>query len=523
MKKSDILTEVESLKQKAKAPAPKADEVLTALLKQVEKVNFFEIAFPEFLKAENRIKAINDSCVNEAGAIDSQKLKPFSDELEALRKKIENKPKVTQKHYKIICIEELIKLANKHHWGLCQRQGYYYAYNGQFWIPLEQNDLKRFLGNVALKMGVPKFDSKDSDFKDKLFKQFESEGYLSEPTIDRNTILINLQNGTFEITPKGNKLREFREKDFLTYQLQFQYDPKAKAPKFEKYLNEVLPDAESRTVLAEFMGYVFTRNMKLEKILFLYGTGHNGKSVLFDTISGLMGTENISYYSLKSITDDQGYYRASLVNKLINWASDIGDRLKSEKFKQLASGEPTEARLPYKDPFIIKNVCKFAFNTNVLPTDVEHTKGFFRRFLIIPFDQYIEPGKADPKLADKIISDELPGVFNWILEGLQRLIKQGNFSRCKKSDQALAQYQLESDSVLSYMDESGYKPDIEQWIQAKPIYEQYRQYCFDEGLRPVARKNFHSRLEAKGYQFGKRNVGKVIFAIRTVNTDEHEF
>jgi putative DNA primase/helicase len=202
----------------------------------------------------------------------------------------------------------------------------------------------------------------------------------------------------------------------------------------------VLPDQESQRVLAEFMGYVFTRNMKLEKVLFLYGSGRNGKSVLLDIIKAMVGVENISHFSLHSLTDDTGYYRAKLVNKLINWAPEIGGWLQSERFKQLASGEPTEARLPYKEPFQLVNICKFAFNTNILPVDVEHTTAYFERFLIIPFDKYIPPEQRDPKLAEKIIKIELPGVFNWILDGLKRLVINGRFSQCRASDRILADY-----------------------------------------------------------------------------------
>src|SRR5690625_3351604 len=247
------------------------------------------------------------------------------------------------------------------------------------------------------------------------------------------------------------------------------------------------------------MGYIFTRNLKLEKVLFLYGSGRNGKSVMFDIIRSMLGEENISFYGLESLTNDNGYYRAKLVNKLINWASDIGDRLQSNTFKQLASGEPIECRLPYKEPFQLKNVCKFIFNTNTLPADVEHTDAFFERFLIIPFEQYIKPEDRDPKLAGKIIERELPGVLNWVVDGLDRLVSQQKFSRCKASENALSAFRKESDSVALFTSEMNYKPSADQWTKAKPVYTDYRSYCLDEGMKPLARKNFHKRLESLGY------------------------
>lgn len=419
--------------------------------------------------------------------------------------------KLFQKHYLIITNEKLLEIAKLNSWSLCKRHTYYYVFNGEYWHVISESDLAAFLGKVAEKMGVPKFDSRYYEFKEKLFKQFEASAHLPEPEIPEDTILINLQNGTFEVTPERQILRDFNQEDFLTYQLPFRYDPEAGAPRFYQYLDEVLPDDESQQVLAEFMGYIFTRDLKLEKVLFLYGSGRNGKSVMFEIIRAMLGEENISFYGLSSLTDDNGYHRAKLVNKLINWASDVGDRLQSNTFKQLASGEPIECRLPYKEPFLLQNICKFAFNANTLPADVEHTGAFFERFLIIPFKAYIPEEKRDPKLAEKIIRDELPGVFNWVLDGLNRLVRQGKFSKSRASDEALSEFRKDSDSVALFLEDAGYIPHPHEWTQAKPIYENYREYCWNEGLKPLARKNFHKRLEALGYLMATKDVGKVLF------------
>ena len=90
----------------------------------------------------------------------------------------------------------------------------------------------------------------------------------------------------------------------------------------------------------------------------------------------------------------------------------------------MTSGEPIEARLPYGQPFTISRYAKLAFNCNELPTVPEHNHAFFRRFLIVPFNETIEDARQDKQLASKIIADELPGVLNWALVGLARLLMQ---------------------------------------------------------------------------------------------------
>src|SRR5699024_791344 len=117
-----------------------------------------------------------------------------------------------------------------------------YLYNGTYWNELDKDTFQKFLGDAAEKMGVPKFSARYYLFGEHLLKQFLATAILPTPEPDRKTVLINLANGTFEITPKGTNLRRFKRPDFLTYQLPFDYDPQAQAPIFKKYLNRVLPD-----------------------------------------------------------------------------------------------------------------------------------------------------------------------------------------------------------------------------------------------------------------------------------------
>jgi putative DNA primase/helicase len=56
-----------------------------------------------------------------------------------------------------------------------------------------------------------------------------------------------------------------------------------------------------------------------------------------------------------------GYFRAKLANKLVNYASEINGKLEASIFKQLVSGEPVEARLPYGQPIHFEAVRKTDF------------------------------------------------------------------------------------------------------------------------------------------------------------------
>jgi putative DNA primase/helicase len=426
--------------------------------------------------------------------------------------------KLNAKHFLVLSIENVLQFAEKNRWGLCKNHDFIYLYNSTFWAVIGKDTCQKFLGEAAEKMGVAKLSARHYLFREQLLKQFLSTAYLPTPEVNKDTVLINLLNGTFEISPEGTKLRPFDRSDFITYQLPFNYNTQAKAPLFEAYLNKVLPDKERQNVLAEYLGYVFIKHssnaLKQEKALILYGTGANGKSVFFEIATAMFGRDNVSNYSLQSLTEEKGFYRAKINNKLVNYASEISGKLEASLFKAMVSGEPVEACLKHGQPFTMTDYAKFIFNCNELPKDVEHTNAYFRRFLIIPFDITIPENEQDKSLHTKIIECELSGVFNWVLEGLNRLLKQKSFSDCDAAQKAVEKYRIESDSVQMFLSESGYKVSIDFEIQQQYLYSDYRTYCFESGLKTCSLKTFTERLRNSGFQTERKAPGMYVNAVK---------
>ena len=506
--KEDILSLTAGLENTIKT----SDDILNQLIETINEVDFEILAFEQIEEVKEQIETLKllvydaDGSLNKSNLIEREQLKKLEKELNGYRLK--------KNHYLIICIEQLIKHAEANNWGLCKNNNFIYLYNGEYWNEIDKEQFQYFLGKVALKMGVERFQGKHHIFKEDLFKQFMSDAYLPVPKIKKDSVLINLQNGTFEISPKTRGIRDFDPKDFITHQLPFEFKPDAYAPLFQKYLDEVLPDKSKQKVLAEYCGYIFIKPsvLKLEKMLILYGTGANGKSVFFEIINALLGSQNISNYSLQSLTNDTGYYRAKIANKLVNYASELNGKLEADVFKQMVSGEPIEARLPYGEPMLLTEYAKLIFNCNELPRDVENTNAFFRRFLIMGFDVTIAEDKQDKQLSHKIVQNELSGVFNWILEGLERVWKQKGFSKCEAIDNARSNYEKQSDSVKLFVDEFEYKPSKEHTL-IKILYEQYKSFCLDDGFRPVNKTNFMKRLSDYKIVVKRISEGNVAYAV----------
>ncbi|MCC8358377.1 DNA primase family protein [Salinimicrobium sediminilitoris] len=426
-----------------------------------------------------------------------------------------------RKYFVVLSIQFIIEKARELELDIIFRNGSIYLFNKRYWEKVDEEEFRYFLGEAALKMGAGKLEAKYYRFKDDLFKQFAGEGKLQTSLADNNQVtLINLQNGTFEISEDVQQLREFRKEDFLTYQLPFEYEETANMALFCRFLDEVIPEKELQDILSEYLGSIFVKNnvLKLEKALFLYGGGSNGKSVIFDIISALLGEENFSSYSLDSLTKDKDS-RSMISDKLLNYCSETSTSVQSEIFKKLVSREPIDVRQVYKQSFIMRDYAKLMFNANELPTDIEHNHAFFRRFLIIPFRITIPEERQDKNLSTKIIRHELPGIFNWILAGMLRLLEKKKFTSSTIVEEEVNKFRRESDSVFSFIDDNDYHKSCTEEIKLKELYQEYRQYCLENTNRPCSDRTFRKRLENGGFDTDRKNTGWVVFAEKKVSEE----
>lgn len=250
-----------------------------------------------------------------------------------------------------IIVDNLMATAEKKECGISVINGMPYYYNGCYWAILQEEFVRHYLSAVAEMSGLEHFQASKVKLQDLLYKQFVSIAAMPQDVSSDKKVMINLKNGTFVCEDGIFEIRPFSPEDRLTYQLPFDYDPEAKAPKFIKFLNEVIPEEKARTVASEYTGYIFAKHLRWEKCLVLLGSGGNGKSVLIDIITALLGEQNVCHFSLSRLCDSNGYYRAELGNYLLNACSEMGAKnCDPEMVKQLFSNDPVGARSPYGKP-----------------------------------------------------------------------------------------------------------------------------------------------------------------------------
>lgn len=433
----------------------------------------------------------------------------------------EDKPK--QRHFRVAIIHTLIETAKRLNWHVIHDAGFFYIYNGAYWTALEDAEVKQMLKDAAIRMGYTEIECRDAKFVDDLFKQCIQDGFFVERHQKKQSI-INLKNGSLHLTDKGIKLKPFDYRDFLTHQLDFDYDETAKNDIFQNYLDVVLPNKDTQKTLQQVAGFLFIKGLKLEKVFFLYGTGSNGKSVFFEVLNGILGEENMSNYSLENLTNDNGYFRAMIKDKIVNYGTDIKlENIDAGRFKQLASNEPIDARLPYKNPFNITDYAKLIFNVNKMDSaNVEHTHGFWRRFLFIPFMVKIEDKDKDRDLHKKILENRA-GVLNWIIEGAKQVVANRDLFISNECEEIKNQFMKETDTVAMF-EEQHIKENLKgNFYICKVVecYGLYKDYCINAGYRGVLnRSNFVKRMLAIGFDKFEDREGTQLKKSYSVSTEK---
>lgn len=368
---------------------------------------------------------------------------------------------------------------------------------GTHWQEIAYQQLIDFVRDCCRKIGLIDCLRGDPDFMNPLIEQFAfRRSHYHHNNVPQGDAWINMQNGTLEIHEGGSiDFREHRADDFFTYVLRYVYDPRADCPTWHTFLVRVMPEQEMQMLLAEYIGYCFTRNMKLEKMAVFYGTGCNGKSVTMDVIENILGKENVSHVSLSSATTDDEK-RTHLEGKLVNISPESNKNIDTAMLKQLVSGEPINVRKLYVGSYVIYEYAKLITSFNLLPP-TERTYGYFRRWLLFPFKVTIPEEEQDINLVRKLCN-ELPGIMNWVLEGLRRLTTHGAFTNSPVCNNALAEYQKHTNTALMFLSE---RCEIDSYSQTKlkDLYREYCLFCSEEGCTSrLTKRHFKENLEAFG-------------------------
>src|SRR5262249_13715351 len=122
-------------------------------------------------------------------------------------------------------------------------------------------------------------------------------------------------------------------------------------------------------------------------------------------------------------------------------------------FKTLVSGDTIRAQRKYGQPFSFRNRAKLIFSTNKIPESNDKSYAYYRRWVILCFDEVYEGTLKDPNLIDKLTTkEELSGLLNLALIGLRQLRRDGGFKDVSV-ERVKKEYDSRANTVKAFLDE----------------------------------------------------------------------
>jgi putative DNA primase/helicase len=364
--------------------------------------------------------------------------------------------------------------------------GDYYMYLHNVWKICTNNELQRILRFHFLKF-EPKWTPKIAG------------AYMSVLPLDcwrakeikPSTYYINLKNGLLNINTL--EMEPHNVKVFTTNQLPIEYNKEATCKRFKKYLRTTFGnDRELIDLVQEIIGYCLSYSVKAQKMFIFKGSGSNGKSSLINIITALAGgKENVSGVSLKNF--DSRFALSNVWNKTLNISAENESdaHLGTENLQKIVVGDNIDVEIKYKNAFSHTPITKLLFALHNIPPAKEQSFGWERRLIIIPFNKRFVPEpdqnneneeKLIPGYEEKIIEEELNGVFLFAIEGLKRLMENNyKFTKSGIAELELQDYLGNMNPYLAFFRKfMKIDPEAQRTISRSELYALFHEWCILE-------------------------------------------
>lgn len=360
--------------------------------------------------------------------------------------------------------------------------GTMYGWVGTHWQCVEISELE----NEAMAYIAVNFPEKANA---KLAASAASTAILLARELPKSTgTYVPTLSGYVQILNYSTKLIPASPKLGLSYVLNCHYDKNATCPLFDNFLKQALPDENVSEFWQEYVGYTLLNDARHQKGAWLIGEGGTGKSTVVQIIKAMH--EKSIALSLDAL---DGFKLAGLQAASLVCVDETPTRINEQRLKTLVSGDVIQIDRKFRDPLTLRPTAKWIVNGNALPSISDHSTGFWRRWYIFPFN--VKPNTIQPLLAETIIRNELSGILNWSLVGLNRLLLRGSFPVLPDAMVAAIQVgKQQSNTVAEWVDDDGIKYGENAKNTRSDVFACYSQWCRDSNVKSVGVQKFWERL-----------------------------
>lgn len=364
-------------------------------------------------------------------------------------------------------------------------RGDFYTHTGTHWVTKDEGEIRGWVRLATeratyLKAKGTEGDTESVRWAPSITKVREVVAALGEGVLQRpgdEDHVLALDNGVLRDLVSRELIPHSPEVFNLTSR-PFSYDAEATCPGWLAFLADVLEGAPKDVdFLQEWFGYVLSGRTDIHAIASLAGKSRSGKGTALRVLTAMVGTENVAAGRLDNLAGQFGL--ENLIGKSLLAFGDIrwnnsNAQTAIQRILEISGADKVNIPRKNKPDWDGTLGVRIMFAGNEVPRFNDPSRAMANRLHIVWFGKTVV-GREDYGLTDRLLT-ELPGIFNWALEGLERLDKQGKFS---KSDRAKALTERVSDSgdpVESFAFE--YLEELEgAWCLEDDVTAAYDEWC----------------------------------------------
>ena len=317
---------------------------------------------------------------------------------------------------------------------------------------------------------------------------------------------ICLENGILNLETR--ELNPYSSDMIFLNKLPVFYNKDAKCPIFLRFIEESL-NKEDSIITQEWFGYMLWREYYEKVALACLGPTNTGKTVLLNTMKNFLGIGNISSIVFQELIRDK-FASSALFSKYANIDDELTSKSLNDvsKFKKLTGKSVFSCEYKFGDKFNFVNYAKIVCATNKMPHPegtIEDPESYYNRWMPIMFENKVEEEDKNKNLDNEInCKEEMSGILNWSLDGLDRLRKNGKFSHLKNWYEVRKIMKRHGDSVSAFDQDCVVSGD--KVYTKDEMYDYYVEYCklndfTQEPNKSEFGKKFHSE-HAKHFNDG---------------------
>ncbi len=323
---------------------------------------------------------------------------------------------------------------------------------------------------------------------------------LRSEELDCNEMLLGMLNGTLNLY--SGLLREPQRRDYISKSAYVNYDSAATCPIWLEFLDTIMNrDSEMVAFLQRAAGYCLTGNTSEQCLFLLYGTGANGKSTFVNILRDMLGdygtntpAETLMVQKNTGARNDVARLRGVRLATAIE--TEDGQRLAESLIKSLTGGDTISARFLYGEFFDFLPQFKIFLAANHKPIIKGDDYAIWRRVRMIPFEVTIPLEDQDKSLAKKLHA-ELPGIFNWAIEGCIKWQQHG-LHPPDKILMATDAYREEMDFLNQFLEECCLL-DSSATVGATELYKAYEEWAKRNTGWCFSQTKFGRKLVERGF------------------------